>query len=402
MFDAVILGGGAAGLACAITAAREGKSVCVLERNADFGKKILATGNGRCNVSNLQMGPRYYHGADPSFTEPSLREFPEEELAAFFSSLGMPLTAQEDGRIFPHTLQAKTVVAALVQGALDAGAELRTDAYCKHVQKKDDFFVITLFDNRTVQAKRLVLAAGGASMRKSGSDGNGYALAERLGHTVTDIFPGIVALTLKGRRHKALDGVKLTSKLTLTIDGQTIREDGGDILFTAYGLSGPPVLQQSRHVLCALKKGRGVRLAVSLLTEDWMHTNRFYAFLKQRRGSIRDVLSLLIHDRIPPVLLKDIGIREDTLIESLSHKQLQLVIDTLRAWTFEPDGSRPLEQAQVSCGGVDTKEVRAETLESEKVPGLYFIGEILDVDGDCGGYNLHWAFASGIRCAKAL
>lgn len=402
MFDALILGGGAAGLACAVTAARQGNSVCVLERNQEFGKKILATGNGRCNLSNLTLGPSNYYGAEAGFVTPSLADFGEQELAEFFQSLGMPLTAHADGRIFPHSLQAKTVVHALTRGAQAAGANLMPNAYCKHAKKDADGFTVTLFDNRTVRGKKLVLAAGGASLKKSGSDGNGYALAERFSHTLVETFPGIVALTLKGRTHKALDGVKIPSKLTLTIDGHKIREDHGDILFTAYGLSGPPVLQQSRHVLQALRDGRTPWVSVCLLQEAWMQTNALVRFLKEQPGTGSDVLGLLLHDRIPGPLLQDLGIRPDVLLSSLQHRDLQKLIDALRGWRFEPDGSRLLEHAQVTCGGIDTREIHPETLESKKVAGLYCIGELLDVDGDCGGYNLHWAFASGIRCAKAL
>lgn len=402
MFDALILGGGAAGLACAIQAAKRGLSVCVLERNEVFGKKIRATGNGRCNVSHIDMQPFHYHGAGHDFVNPALQACSETVLADFFATLGMPLTALEDGRVFPHSLQAKTVVHALTKGAQEAGAELVSNAYCKHVEKETGGFTATLFDNRTVRAKKCVLATGGASMKKSGSDGNGYALAERFSHTVKDTFPGIVALHLQGRIHKELDGVKIPSKLTLTIDGQKIREDRGDILFTSYGLSGPPVLQQSRHVLWALKNGRTPVLSLCLLREDWMHTERLYAFFKAHKSTAGDALRLLLHDRIPGPFLRDIGLKENVPLASLQHRDLQKLIAALRSWTFLPNGSRPLEHAQVTCGGVDTDEIHAETMESKRVPGLYCIGELLDVDGDCGGYNLHWAFASGILCAKAL
>lgn len=402
MFDAVIIGGGAAGLACAITAARRGKSVALVERNGEFGKKILATGNGRCNLSNLDLGPENYHGASKEFVAPAISEFGEKELAEFFASLGMPLTAWEDGRIFPHSLQAKTVVRALVEGAREAGVQMMPDFYCKGAEETEAGFVVTRFDNQTVEGKSLVLATGGASMKKSGSDGNGYALAERFSHRIRSTFPGIVALTLKGRLHKTLDGVKIPSACTLWIEGRKVREDHGDILFTSYGLSGPPILQQSRHVLQALQEGKQTRVTVTLLRREWSDTQTLYRFLKGRSGPVKEVLSFILNDRIPAPLLQSVGLRHDVEMASLKHTEIQRLIQALQGWEFEPAGSRPLEHAQVTCGGVDTQELDPNTMESKIVKDLYCIGEIADVDGDCGGYNLHWAFASGILCANAL
>lgn len=402
MFDVIIIGGGAAGLVCAIAAAQGGRSVCVLERNADFGKKILATGNGRCNLSNLYLGPQNFHGAPEEFVTPALDLFGEKELNGFFENLGMPLLALEDGRIFPHSLQAKTVVRALLGGAQKYGVVLRPDSYVKHAEKNTEGFTVTLFDNRTVQGRKLVLATGGSSLRKSGSDGNGYALAERFSHPVREVFPGIVALTLKGRVHRALEGIKIPSVLTLSINGQKIREDSGDILFTSYGLSGPPVLQQSRHVLAALRAGQKPLLSVRLVDRERTATKDLYAFIKRQHTDLGECLRLILPDRIPEVFLRDIGLREDLQIQSMRHADIRRLLDALEGWTFEPDGSRPLESAQVTCGGVDAAEIDAHTMESQKTAGLYCIGEILDVDGDCGGYNLHWAFASAHLCAMAL
>ena len=402
MFDAVILGAGAAGLVCAIQAARRGLSVCLLERNDRAGKKILQTGNGRCNLSNLDMGASHFHGAEASFVRPALDAFGIDTLKEFFELIGMPLTALPDGRIYPHSLQAKTVRQTLEREVERLGVTVVKECYCKHAELSDGVLTAYSFDNRPFKGRNLVLATGGTAMKRSGSDGSGYALAERFGHTVAEPFAGIVALTLSGRAHRAMNGVKIPSKCRLYIDDTEVRADEGDILFTDYGISGPPVLQLSRHAHAALRSGRRAAIGVSMLLDDWADPARISQYLSGREGLLTDVLALILHDKTVAPLMKAAGIREDAQWHNLNPGTRESLVRHLTDWRFEISGTRPMESAQVSCGGVRTEEVEPHTMASKKVKGLYMIGELLDVDGDCGGYNLHWAFASATLCAKAL
>lgn len=402
MFDVVLLGAGASGLVCAIQAARRGLSTVLLERNENPGKKILQTGNGRCNLSNLDMDASHFHGAKESFVTPALENFTVTEMEDFCESIGMPLTALPDGRVYPHSFQAKTVTQALLQAALDSGVQVVTESYCKHVEVADSGLTAVTFDNRTYTGRNFVLATGGSAMKRSGSDGNGYALAERLGHTVTERFPGIVALKLRGRTHQAMNGVKFPSKVTLLIDNQPIRSDEGDILFTDYGISGPPILQLSRHANAARLAGKMPVLGVSLLREEWTRTGRIEQFLMTRHEELERVLALILHDKIVLPFLKSIGVNRNAVYAKMAESDRRALIEALLCWRFEVIDSKPFDSAQVSCGGVLTDEIDENTMGSKLVPGLYMIGELLDVDGDCGGYNLHWAFAAASLCAKAL
>lgn len=400
MFDVLVVGGGYGGTLCAVLAAQRGLSVALLERNSNLGKKVRQTGNGRCNLSHLSISPQNFHGENPSFVNEALKNAGVDVLVTQWEKWGLPITHLEDGRMYPHSYQAKTVQDAMERMVDTAGVTVFKDTYIKHVAN-EDHFVATTFDNRTLFGKTLVLATGGKSMKQTGSDGSGYTLAKQFGHRISPLFPGICALELEGEDFKPLNGVKIPTSVLLTIDGEEIRRDYGDVLFTQYGISGPPILQHSRHVNDALRKKQSPMLYVNLLHETW-GPDDVERYLMRSTLSLAEALQTFLHEKIVPVFLKKEGYSEVESFREMNRNKRKELLHRLEFWPWKPNGSKPFGESQVTCGGVDTREVSSLTMESKFVEGLYFIGEILDVDGDCGGYNLHWAFASAWACAHAL
>lgn len=399
MQDLLVIGAGAAGLACAIFAAEAGLSVTLLERNDKPGKKILATGNGRCNVSNRAMHAACFHGAPADFIESVLEQFSVADLCRWLERLGLPIVDEGDGRLFPHSLQAATVVRALEEAAIRRGVTVVTESYIKHIEPDEVGFTALTFDNRPFRARFAAVATGGMSLKKSGSDGNGYRLAERLGHTVTPLFPGIVALTAPVPRE--LDGVKLPAEASLWVDGERMRTDRGDVLFTKTGLSGPPILQLARHANAALAVGKRPEVRLCYLRESWMRKPQQRQTALAEGRSVGMTLGLWFGEKLATAMLAEAGVDPHTSWNELASAAQETLDAVLTGWTFVVTGSKPLEAAQVTCGGVPTEELNGH-FGSRHVPGLYFIGEIVDVDGDCGGYNLHWAFASAKTAVNAM
>lgn len=399
MQDLLVIGAGAAGLACAIFAADAGLSVTLLERNDKPGKKILATGNGRCNVSNRAMRAAYFHGAPPAFIESVLGQFSVTDLCRWFERLGLPIVDEGDGRLFPHSLQAATVVRALEEAVVGGGVTVVYESYIKHVEQDEEGFTALTFDNRPFRARTVVMATGGMSLKKSGSDGNGYRLAERFGHTVSPLFPGIVALSADVPR--PLDGVKLPAEASLWVDGECVRTDRGDVLFTKTGLSGPPILQLARHANAALAAGKQPEVRLCYLREAWMRKREQRCAALAQDRPIGTTLGLWFGEKLATAMLSEVGVAPRQRWKELRPKTQEALDAVLTGWTFAVTGSKPLEAAQVTCGGVPTEELN-EHFGSRKIPGLYFIGEMVNVDGDCGGYNLHWAFASAKTAVNAM
>lgn len=400
MFDVIIIGGGFAGTLCAVFAAEKGLSAAVIERNPVLGKKILQTGNGRCNIGNVQMHARHFHGENPAFVNDALAQTPVEDVVKQWERWGLPLTALEDGRMYPHSFQAKTVQHTLHRLVENYGISVYDESYVKSIEENEGFTAVT-FDNRKIHGKNLVLATGGSSMKQTGSDGSGFRLAKALGLTLTPQFPGICALTLEGDWFARMNGVKFPAWVTLEIDGETIRKDFGDLLFTSYGISGPPILQQSRHVNAARLANQSPRLFVDLIQDTWSD-QALETYVLSQDMELEALLKTLLHEKVVPVFLQKEGLSPHAKLRGMNRKQRQQLLYTLRHWAWVPNGSKTFQESQVTCGGVDTTQIDPHTMEAKQKKGLYCIGEILDVDGDCGGYNLHWAYASAYVCAQAL
>jgi predicted Rossmann fold flavoprotein len=395
----IVIGGGSSGLMAAITAAGNGAEVVLLERNERVGKKLLATGNGRCNLTNIHCRTEDFHGADRPWIAIVLEHFPLEKTLHFFESLGIACRSEEGGKVFPWSFQASAVLDVLRFEAQRLGIEIRPKTEAQAIIPQKNGFIVEVSDGRQFAGERVIMACGGRAGSQFGSDGRAYRLAMALGHKLIEPFPAIVPLCLRGDFFKRLQGVKVLGRAAIGYGEDILRQEDGEILFTAYGLSGPPVLQLSRAAGQILQSHKQPWLRLDLFPEK--QPEELETFLAERlrdqaHKSFELALVGWLHKRLIPVLMQQAGIadRMQLCAQVNSDEQKKLVI-LLKNWTMEIIGTQPWPMAQVTAGGIAVNDVNPASLESRIVPGLYFCGEILDVDGDCGGFNLQWAWSSG-------
>ena len=394
--DAVIIGGGAAGLMAAIVCLRRGRQAVILEQKDVPGRKILATGNGRCNFSNLHMDENCYRGGVKRFPNAALRRFGPQEAIQFFEELGV-MARDRQGALFPCTNQAASVRDALCSEARRLGAHILCGVRVEHIRKKDGLFEI-VHSGGTEQAGRVILAAGGAASPVHGSDGSGFALARELGHRVTPLCPSLTGLKAEEPFCRDLAGVRAEATLSLLIDGRFFARDTGEVQLTASGVSGIPAFQLCRHAGTALAEQKAVTVKADFfpalkgkeLKEQLLRLRERFAVI-----AAREALSGMMNKTLLAVLLPLAGIGSEAPLGEAADGSIAELCRQMKGLAFTITGTGGFDTAQVCAGGVDTSEVNADTMESLLVKNLYFAGEILDVDGICGGYNLQWAWASG-------
>jgi len=400
----LIAGGGAAGMIAAISARKLGADVTILEKNPRVGKKILATGNGRCNYTNVNTNTSYYHGNDPKFALSALSNFSVEDTIRFFEDLGIEHKVEELGKVFPMSDQASSILDVLLYEMNEIGIHIICDACVKEITKLKHEFIIKLENGTVYKCDRVILATGGKAMPSSGSDGNGYELAEKLGHTVTDIFPALVQLMLEGSFFKRIDGVKLVGTAEVIHNNKSIVKDRGDILFANYGVSGPPILQISRKAGELINEGKEVFLKITIM--DMMPKDELRKLLSKRfqtdpKKPVDFSLVGLINKRLIPVVLAEAGVKDMKCpVSKLSVDDREGIVDILTDWRFKIKGTKSWPSAQVTAGGVVSNEIDRNTMESLLVKGLFFAGELIDIDGQCGGFNLQWAWSSGYMAGR--
>jgi predicted Rossmann fold flavoprotein len=383
--EVVVVGAGAAGLMAAIQAGRRGASVTVVDSAKHLGAKILVAGGGRCNVTHHAVDETAFAGSTQNAIRRILGRFPVETTVAFFSELGVELKREETGKLFPTTDRARTVLDALLGAAEAAGVALVHPFRVETVTRTEGGFALT-GPRGTIEARRVVLATGGMSLPRSGSDGHGFAIARSLGHTTTPrIFPALVPLALEERCFpRRIPGVSSDVGVTVRAgSGRRIVAMRGSLLCTHTGLSGPVVLDVSRHLTRARVEDPGAHLTIA-----WVDR-------VDPRGPIGTWLGTLVPARLADALLHDAAIDAASRWDRLSKVDRRRLETTLTAWRAPVTGDLGFAKAEVTAGGVPLSEVRLETLESRKTPGLHLCGEILDVDGRIGGFNFQWAWASG-------
>lgn len=495
MLDLIIIGGGAAGLAAACAAARPGRRVVLLEKQSRVGRKLLATGNGRCNLTRLGARPSDYFGAR-SAAAAALRLCPPEDVLAFFDELGLPAAPDEEGRVYPLSNQAASVLDALRLSAAERGCEIHTDCAAEEVRvegtsqtrssrrgdgarsdaqsrkqkasirsaepypsfradaahslsadgafigdergkpcpsgtdaahsrrtdgdigsprpidaarprRMDDSspsFLVRTSDGQTLRARRVLICTGGLAAPKLGACGDGYKLMERLGHSSTPKFPAIAALKTPPEPVRPLKGQRAECLLTLTGGNRTLRAERGEALFADGGVSGIAAMQLARACQTALRAGERCALHLNFVP-DWEDVDARLAERARRLPlrTMEDFLNGIVTRRIGQTLVKAAGIEPlSREARSLSPKELRALAAALTDWTLPVTGTQGFEQAQVTAGGVSMDGFDPETMQSRRVPGLYGAGELMDVDGDCGGFNLQWAWSSALIAARHI
>ncbi len=403
--DLIIVGGGASGIMAAIMAKDLGIDVAILESNDRIGKKILTTGNGRCNITNKNINVLRYHSENKTFFNKVFENFTLKNTVEFFNSIGLYLVTLDSDKMYPMSLQASSVL-DVFRFALE---EREVPIYLNHKVKEINYknkFIIDCVNEENFICNKLLLCTGGKSAPKTGSDGSGFTLAKKLGHNIINPIPALVQLKLNHNKLKALSGVKFDGNAHIYVNDKLRRSEFGEVLFTDYGISGPPILQLSRIASYNLSKGKDISLKIDMMSN--FSKDELKDFLENHFGtysyrSVHDALIGIINKKIIPIILKEANI--DNIHKpcwSLEWEEKEMLLSLLKEWTFKVSGTNSFDNAQVTAGGVDTKEVDENTLQSKIVPNLYFAGEILDVDGDCGGFNLQWAWSSTSVAIRSL
>ena len=403
--DVAIVGAGAAGLATAIFARRSSRarSVALLEGARKPGAKILVSGGGRCNVTNAAVTAADFWGGRASIVRQILRAFPAAATVAFFRDLGVPLHEEADGKLFPDSNRARDVLDALLRAAGDAGVTLLFDHRVQAVARSAEGFRIVT-GRGELGARAVVLATGGRSLPKTGSDGAGYTMAERFGHSMVPATPGLAPLVSSGE-HAGLSGVSHEVELTVWVNRAAERRLRGAILWTHFGVSGPAALNASRHWARARLEGKTVAITVNFCPGhpfDRLDA-RLTRFAKDRpKASVQTALSTMVPASMAAVLLDNLSIALDLTFAHLSRENRRRLAHALTEWPLPVTDTRGYNFAEVTAGGIPLSEIEPGTMQSRLCPGLFLVGEILDVDGRIGGFNFQWAWATAHVAAGGL
>jgi predicted Rossmann fold flavoprotein len=405
--DAIVVGGGAAGLATAIFAARAapGLRVLLLDGARKIGAKILVSGGSRCNVTNRVVTERDFWGGSPRLIAHVLRAFPADRAARFFDELGVPLHEEEDGKLFPDSNSSRTVLDALLAEAARRGVTIESGARVVAVRHDGDGFAIERAGAPALRARGVVLATGGRSLPKSGSDGFGYQLAAAFGHGCVATTPALAPLVLRGATHSELAGVSHPAALTLRDGGRLLVRLEGALLWTHFGASGPVVLNLSRHWHRAVLDGASVDVQVGVLPGETFESIERWLLeeaTSRPRAQVVTVLGQRLPNAVAETWVTMAGVVRDDTMAHLTREDRRRLAHALHVSPLEVDDSRGYAYAEVTAGGVPLQEIDTATMESRRQPGLYLVGEMLDVDGRLGGFNFQWAWSSGWVAGHAL
>lgn len=397
IYDVIIIGGGASGLLCARECAHRGLKTVILEKEPLVGRKVLASGNGRCNLTNTRVGPAYYH-ADPALISATLSQFSYEDCRRYFEELGILLTEEENGRIFPVTGKATAVLEPLKLAATESGAEILTSHTVTRI-KHNKLFTVQTKEGPTFQARRVVLACGSCAYPQVSGSSGGYELARTLGHHITPLRPALSGLCLK-ENFSRLSGIRAQVRLTAATTPEVKTE--GEIIFTAYGINGPAALNASGAIARALDKG-----PVSIYLNFFPQLADPQSFFEKRLQVFsarkpKDFLAGMLHESVANLLIDFKGLRKNKPMKEQFPSAVKQALQTLCHWPATVTALLPWNEAMVAAGGVNLKEINYNTFESLLCPHLYIIGELLDVDGQSGGFNLHFAWGSGLIAARHL
>lgn len=402
-YDLIIIGGCASGLAAAINARRvyPQAKIAVLERMSRIGKKILATGNGRCNLSNLNAAQHGYHNAE--FASFALNKYGVQKTLDFFASLGLLTYTDSEGRIYPLSNNAASVLDALRFGASACGIDIICDYEAKRIEKNSRGFVV----DSSYECKNLILSAGGKASPAQGANGSGYPLAKQLGHSLTRLLPALTALNADAALTRPLKGVRVHSA-TLTVEDKngTKTSTKGELLFTDYGISGIAAME----LAATIEKIRSDSVKQNQFTIiDFLPDisyNKLLVYLKTlcKSKTARDFDSLLtglLPKAVGIAICKAVSLyKSDKPLAELTDNELASIAKAAKSFELKISGARGFDSAQVTSGGIQVDEINPKTMESRLCPGLYFAGEIIDVDGGCGGFNLQWAWSSGLLAGE--
>ena len=389
-------------MSAALASAKEGQHVLLLDRCEKLGKKILVTGNGKCNLTNLVQSPTCYRSDAPDYAGSIFSEFGLEETRQLFDSLGI-YTKEKNGYVYPYNEQAASVREAF-ETALshNPNLDILLETDVTNIEKKKGGYVISA-GKKTYQCHSLIIATGGLAGPKLGCDGRGYQFAKKMGHHIVKPLPALTALKSGAPFLKKLSGVRNQAHITLIIDNQKIAEETGELQWTDYGISGVAVFQISRFAIVALEEKKNVCLSLDFMPEKTVSelSELLFSYMKQcPYKTAQSFLHGFFRSKLVPVLLREARMEAEQSIRKWKTEEISRLVESIKSFTLRINGYMGYEKAQVTRGGVDVRELTAH-LESRFCPGLFFAGEVTDIDGTCGGYNLQWAFSSGSVAGRA-
>ncbi|MDO5520375.1 MAG: NAD(P)/FAD-dependent oxidoreductase [bacterium] len=395
-YDIIVVGGGASGLVAAITAAKNRKKVLILEHKDKIAKKILATGNGKCNYTNTYYDDTVFRGDSPAFVLPVLEQFTVNDTIRFFEELGV-YPKDRNGYLYPNSGQAQTILDVLRMEIERLNVEVICEEHVASIKRQKQGFVVTT-NKKSYQSASVILATGGKASENLGSDGSGYELSKSFGHKITPIVPALTALRSNMKCFKMVAGVRTDVALTLLINGKKVTEESGELQLTDYGISGIPVFQISRYATRGLHDKNKVEAEIDFLPGmTYQDATSFLYERKQLRGkkSLEEFLIGLLNSKLCAMLIKEAGLDPKKKVSDVTNKELNALANKIKKFVVTIDSANSFDKAQVCAGGVNTRDINPDTMESKLVKGLFFAGELVDIDGTCGGYNLQWAWSSG-------
>lgn len=397
----IVVGAGAAGLIASITAARAGQKVTLLEQNNKIGKKILVSGNGKCNIGNKYISSNRFHGQNPEFIEMVLEDYNFNVVEKFFTSIGLELTEGKEGKMFPLSLQATSVVELLEYEAKKTGVQIVCDCAVTSIRKEGDTFTLeTSLGSK--KCEKLLLASGSPAAPQLGGSNSGYAFATRMGHSLIPRHPSLVQLCSDEAWVKECTGVKVAGLAKLYANGEYITEKEGDLLFTNYGISGLAILDLSREVSTRLADYDFCELSLDLMP-SFGKEKLINLLLNRIDNTSEKPIELWLHGILNKKLISVILAQSKCKVKiekELNRKEIGKLVYAIKNLKLSINDTKGFKGAEVATGGVNTAEVNPQTMESRLVSNLFFAGEILDVDGDRGGFNFHFAWVSGLRVAR--
>ncbi len=401
-FDVVIIGGGAAGMLAAGAAGSNGKNVLLIEKNEKLGKKLFITGKGRCNITNnIDINEFYQHiPRNPKFLYSSFNIFSNCDLLMLFESLGLKTKEERGGRIFPQSDKSSDVIKALSKYLLENKVSILLDTSVIKINIESGKVVsVQLNDHSLIYCSSVIISTGGMTYPQTGSTGDGYKLARDLGHTITDISPSLVPLLVKEDNIKDLQGLSLKNvSISIVVNDKIVYKDFGEMLFTHYGLSGPIILSSSFYITDYLKKKESIRILIDLkpaLSNEDLDKRIVKDFEKNSRKQYKNSLDDLLPKKLIPIIIGLSSINEDKEVNQISKEERGRLVSLLKNLEFSIIGTRPVSEAIITSGGINIKEINPKTMESKIISGLFFAGEVLDVNAFTGGFNLQIAFSTG-------
>lgn len=393
-----IIGGGASGLMAAIVAARQGADVTLIERQNRVGKKILVTGNGRCNLSNTTLAPVHFHTHSKADVFQVIKAFGLQQTLDFFKELGIePLV--EKGKLYPLSEQASSVLDVMRLELQKLGVKIIVDTCVCKLEPNKDKWVVATEDHKKYVFDRVIIATGGLAAPQLGCDEKGYKLLKPLGHRTYTPYPTLVHITSSTPYCKMMQGTRVKGSVCIEVDGQITRKEEGEVLFTEDGLSGPPIFQLSREASSAYVQQKQCRIYLDLapkVTADELIAKVYERIGQNPQKTIEELFIGWFHKKVVMAIIKQSAIGSPiTPCENLEYEMIEKLVKSIKQLTFEVTGTRGYKFAQATAGGIRLEDIDLKTMASKKAKGLYIIGEVLDVDGDCGGYNLQWAWSTG-------